>query len=80
MQAVVIYLVSFIMLSILEFNTGSEVNREPVSYTHLENLGYQRDEFVKTPIICSTLANGYELTVSAREGKGYTGLSLIHIL
>ena len=37
-----------------------------------ENLGYQRDEFVKTPIICSTLANGYELTVSAREGKGYT--------
>ena len=28
--------------------------------------------FVKTPIICSTLANGYELTVSAREGKGYT--------
>ena len=37
-----------------------------------EDLGYQRDEFVKTPIICSTLANGYELTVSAREGKGYT--------
>ena len=37
-----------------------------------ENLGYQRDEFVKTPIVCSTLANGYELTVSAREGKGYT--------
>ena len=36
-----------------------------------EDLGYQRDEFVKTPIICSTLANGYELTVSAREGKGY---------
>ena len=39
-----------------------------------EDLGYQRDEFVKTPIICSTLANGYELTVSAREGKGYTCL------
>ena len=37
-----------------------------------EDLGYQRDEFVKTPIICSTLANGYELTVSACEGKGYT--------
>ena len=37
-----------------------------------ENLGYQRHEFVKTPIICSTLANGYELTVSACEGKGYT--------
>ena len=35
-----------------------------------EDLGYQRHEFVKTPIICSTLANGYELTVSAREGKG----------
>ena len=37
-----------------------------------ENLGYQRDEFVRTPIVCNTLANGYELTVSAREGKGYT--------
>ena len=37
-----------------------------------EDLGYQRDEFAKTPIICRTLSNGYELTVSAREGKGYT--------
>jgi alpha-glucosidase (family GH31 glycosyl hydrolase) len=34
-----------------------------------EDLGYQRDEFVKTPIICSTLANGYELTVSAVKEK-----------
>ena len=34
-----------------------------------ENLGYQRGEFARTPIVCSTLANGYELTVSAREGK-----------
>ena len=30
MQAVVIYLVSFIMLSILEFNTGSEIDREHI--------------------------------------------------
>lgn len=37
-----------------------------------EDLGYQRDEFAKTPIVCRTLPDGIELTVSAREGKGYT--------
>ena len=34
--------------------------------------GYQRDEFAKTSIVCRTLPDGIELTVSAREGKGYT--------
>nr|WP_235816446.1 TIM-barrel domain-containing protein [Bacteroides ihuae] len=36
-----------------------------------EDLGYQRDEFMKTPISFQTLAKRYELTLFAREGKGY---------
>ena len=36
-----------------------------------ENLGYQRGEFIKTPISFRTLPKGYELTLFAREGKGY---------
>lgn len=36
-----------------------------------EDLGYQREEFAKTPICCRTDEKGYALTVGAREGKGY---------
>ena len=37
-----------------------------------ENLGYQRDEFAKTPVRFRTDEDGYHLSVGAREGKGYT--------
>lgn len=36
-----------------------------------EDLGYQRGEFAKTPVVCRTLPDGYELIISSREGKGY---------
>ena len=36
-----------------------------------ENLGYLRDEFMKTPVGFTTTASGYELTVGTRAGNGY---------
>ena len=36
-----------------------------------EDLGYQRDEFAKTPVRFRTEKGGYLLSVGAREGKGY---------
>ena len=36
-----------------------------------EDLGYQRDEFAKTPVRFRTEEGGYLLSVGAREGKGY---------
>ncbi|MDR0938546.1 MAG: DUF4968 domain-containing protein [Mediterranea sp.] len=36
------------------------------------DLGYLRDEFLRTPVGCLTTAKGYTLTIGARQGQGYT--------
>lgn len=36
-----------------------------------EDLGYLRGEFLRTPVSCSTSAEGYEIEIGEREGSGY---------
>ena len=36
------------------------------------NLGYQRGEYLRTPIACRTTEKGYTLTVGNREGEKYS--------
>lgn len=36
-----------------------------------EDLGYLRDEFMRTEVSCGTLENGLEITVGERLGQGY---------
>lgn len=36
-----------------------------------EDLGYLRGEYLRTPLQCSTSAEGYQITIGEREGSGY---------
>lgn len=36
-----------------------------------EDLGYLRGEFLRTPVSCSTSAEGYEIVIDERKGSGY---------
>ena len=36
-----------------------------------EDLGYLRGEFLRTPVSCRTLTEGYEIEIGEREGSGY---------
>ena len=36
-----------------------------------EDLGYLRGEFLRTPVSCRTLTEGYEIEIGERDGSGY---------